>query len=524
MARRLLLSFLLPLLLLASPVLRAAGLSVGLAADVSSLDPHYLNAAPNIAVASHFFETLVAVDKDGQLVPGLAQSWQAINPTTWEFKLRPGVKFHDGSPLTAEDVVFSLDRPASLTQSPGPFTGFTRAISGKKVVDAHTLRLTTAQPYGPLPLDLASIFIVSKKAAAKATTEDFNSGKALVGSGPFRLVKFRRGEAVELARFDGYWGEKPAWDTLTLRILPADAARLAALLAGQVDMIEGVPGADVARLKKDARLSANFRLEQRVSWRTLFLQLDLFRDASPFVTDLAGRPLEKNPLKDLKVRQALSRSINREALAARTLDGLGVPASRLVAPGIPGHGQQPAAEPYDPEGAKRLLAEAGYPQGFALTLHGPNNRYLNDEQILQTLAQFFGRIGVKTKVETLPLAAYFGRLRHADFSAALLGWGSLSGDFALRTLLGTPDEKSGWGAWNWGRFSDARVDADIRSALSSTDPARRSRAAETAMDQAMQQLPVIPLHHQVATWALRAGLTYPARIDEFTFAAQVRPR
>lgn len=520
MARRLLLSFLLPLLLLASPALRAAGLSVGLAADVSSLDPHYLNAAPNIAVASHFFETLVAVDKDGQLVPGLAQSWQAINPTTWEFKLRPGVKFHDGSPLTAEDVVFSLDRPASLTQSPGPFTGFTRAISGKKVVDAHTLRLTTAQPYGPLPLDLASIFIVSKKAAAKATTEDFNSGKALVGTGPFRLVKFRRGEAVELARFDGYWGEKPAWDTLTLRILPADAARLAALLAGQVDMIEGVPGADVARLKKDAR----FRLEQRVSWRTLFLQLDLFRDTSPFVTDLAGKPLAKNPLKDLKVRQALSRAINREALSARTLDGLGVPASRLVAPGIPGHGQQPAAEPYDPEGAKRLLAEAGYPQGFALTLHGPNNRYLNDEQILQTLAQFFGRIGVKTKVETLPLAAYFGRLRHADFSAALLGWGSLSGDFALRTLLGTPDEKSGWGAWNWGRFSDARVDAEIRSALASTDPARRSRAAEAAMDQAMQQLPVIPLHHQVATWALRAGLTYPARIDEFTFAAQVRPR
>ncbi|HET7775069.1 MAG TPA: ABC transporter substrate-binding protein, partial [Azospira sp.] len=244
MARRLLPALLLFCLALAtSAPARAAHLAVGLAADVSSLDPHYLNAAPNIAVASHFFETLVAVDKDGQLVPGLAQSWQAINPTTWEFKLRPGVKFHDDSPLTTEDVVFSLERPASLSQSPGPFTGFTKAISGKKVVDAHTLRLTTAQPYGPLPLDLASIFIVSKKAAAKATTEDFNSGKALVGTGPFRLLKFRRGEAVELARFDGYWGEslnqRPAWDTVTLRILPADAARLAALLTGQVDMIEG---------------------------------------------------------------------------------------------------------------------------------------------------------------------------------------------------------------------------------------------------------------------------------------------
>lgn len=521
MARRLLLLVLtLYCALLSALPTQAAQLSIGLAADVSSLDPHYLNAAPNIAVASHFFDTLVAVDKDGQLVPGLAQSWQAINSTTWEFKLRPGVKFHDGSLLTAEDVVFSLERPASLSQSPGPFTGFTKAITGKKVVDAHTLRLTTAQPYGPLPLDLASIFIVSKKAAAKATTEDFNSGKALVGTGPFRLVKFRRGEAVDMARFDSYWGEKPAWDTVTLRILPADSARLAALLAGQVDMIEGVPGADVARLKNDNR----FRLEQRVSWRTLFLQLDLFRDRSPFVTDNAGKPLEKNPLKDLRVRQALSRAINREALVARTLDGLAVPASRLVAPGVPGHGQKPAPEPYDPEGAKRLLKEAGYPEGFALTLHGPNNRYLNDDQILQTLAQFFSRIGVKTKVETLPLAAYFGRLRNAEFSAGLLGWGSLSGDFALRTLLGTPNADTGWGAWNWGRFSDAKVDEDIRAALASTDPARRARFAEAAMDKAMAQLPVIPLHHQVATWALRSGLTYPARMDEFTFAAQVRPR
>ncbi|MFL6716429.1 MAG: ABC transporter substrate-binding protein, partial [Burkholderiaceae bacterium] len=175
----------------------AADLKIGLAADVSSLDPHYLNIAPNISLSSHLFDTLVLVDANGKLIAGLATSWRAVDDTTWEFTLRRGVKFHDGSELTADDVLFSLDRPATLTASPGPFTSYTRQIVAKKALDPYTVQLKTATPYGPLPLDMSSVFIVSKKAAQNAVTEDFNSGRALVGTGPFKFVSFARGDRVE---------------------------------------------------------------------------------------------------------------------------------------------------------------------------------------------------------------------------------------------------------------------------------------------------------------------------------------
>ncbi|HEX5393116.1 MAG TPA: ABC transporter substrate-binding protein [Rhodocyclaceae bacterium] len=516
MHRRLLAAIALALAL-TTPAL-AADLSIGLAADVSSLDPHYLNAAPNIVVASHFFDTLVQVDVNGKLIPGLAESWKAINPTTWEFKLRKNARFSDGSEVTAADVIFSLDRPATITNSPGPFTPFTKLITGKQAVDAHTVRLSTGQPYGPLPLDLASIFIVSKKVAEKATSDDFNSGKALIGSGPYKLVKFKRGESIEMARNDSWWGGKNNWDKVTFRLLPADGPRLAALLAGQVDAIEGTPAADLPRLKADAR----FRLEQRVSWRTLFLQLDQFRDKSPDVTDAAGKPLDKNPLKDARVRLALSKAINRQALADRTLEGLAIPAANVVSPSTLGHVAALKPEAYDPEGAKHLLQEAGYPNGFGLTLHGPNNRYINDDQVLQTLAQFFTRIGVRTKVETLPLSVYFGRLRNGDFSAGLLGWGSLAGDFALKNLAATPDANAGWGAWNWGRYSNTKVDGLLKQSLATVDEAKRRKLAEEATTLALRDEAVIPLYHQVATWAMKKNLRYPARLDEFTFAWQIK--
>lgn len=506
------------LVAMGTTVVHAADLKLGLAADVSSLDPHFLNIAPNIALSSHLFDALVNVDASGKLIPGLALSWRAVDATTWEFKLRPGVKFHDGSPFTVEDAIFSLDRPATLTKSPGPFTSYTRQITGKQAVDAHTLRLTTATPYGPLPLDVSTIFIVSKKAAQNATTDDFNSGSALIGTGPFRFVSFLRGDRVELARNPDYWGEKAVWDKVTLRVIANNASRTAALLSGDVDAIEAVPTADIARIKRNA----DFRLEQRVSWRTIFWTVDQAERSSPFVTDLAGKPLAKNPLRDPRVRLAISKAINRPALVSRTMEGLGQPASNLVAPGILGYDDAIKVQAYDPEGAKKLLAEAGYPKGFALTLHGPNNRYINDEQVTQTVAQFLSRIGIRTKVETMPLAVYFGRAKTSEFSMALLGWGTLAGDFGLRTLVGTPNPQTGWGTWNWGNYSNPKVDTLIRSSLAAVDSTERENYARQAAGVALQDNAIIPLHHQIATWAMRKGLRYPARVDEFTFAHQFR--
>lgn len=496
----------------------AADLRIGLSSEVTTMDPHFLNTGPNNAFLHHLFDSLTDVDAEGRLIPALAESWRAVDDTTWEFKLRRDVKFHDGSPFTAEDVLFSLARPGLIPNSPGSYTSYTKPIVAMEAVDAHTVRLKTAAPYGPLALDLISIFIVSKKAAENASQEQFNDGSAAIGTGPYRFARFVKGEQIEVVRNDDFWGERPQWERVRFRMLPSGAPRLAALLAGDVDLIEAVPPADLARLKTDARV----QLAQHTTWRTLFWQLDQFRDVSPFVTDLKGKPLERNPLKDVRVRRAISKAINRQALAERALEGLAVPASNLNSPGIFGYNPALPVEAYDPEGAKKLLAEAGYAEGFGLTVHGPNNRYINDDQVAQTVAQFLNRVGIRARVETQPVTVYFGKARASDYSFALLGWGSLAADFTLRSIVGTPDPDSGWGTWNWGRYSNAGVDALVRDALGAVDPAQREEFARQAVKAAMDDYAVIPSHHQIATWALRKGLEYKGRIDEFTFAHEVR--
>jgi peptide/nickel transport system substrate-binding protein len=309
---------------------QAAQLRIGLGADVTSIDPHQINIAPNNAVDWHIFEALTHVDADTRLVPGLATSWRAIDGTTWEFKLRRGVKFHDGADFTAEDVAFSIDRATELGAKGGQFANFVKPIVSKQILDPYTIRFKTATPYAILPYDLNSIYIVSRKSAAGASTEDFNSGKAAIGTGPFKLATFRRGDRVELVRNESYWADKPAWQKVTLRILPSDPARTAALLAGDVDAIENIPTADTARIKANA----NFRLEQKVSWRTIFFHLDQYRDHPPGVTDKNGKTLAKNPFRDVRVREALALAINRQAIVERAMEGFAVAAGNIVATGI----------------------------------------------------------------------------------------------------------------------------------------------------------------------------------------------
>jgi peptide/nickel transport system substrate-binding protein len=497
---------------------RAAELRIGMSADVTSIDPHFVNITPNNNVAWHLFEALTHVDEDARLVPGLAESWRPVNPTTWEFKLRRGVKFHDGAELTAEDVAFSIDRPASLTASPGPFTTFTRPIVAKETPDRYTIRLKTAAPYAMVPYDMNSVFIVSKKAAAGAATEDFNTGKAAVGTGPYRFARFARGDRVELLRNDGYWGPQAPWEKVVFRIVPNEGARVTGLLAEDLDAIEYVPTADLKRVRGSAR----FRLEQKVSWRTIFFTLDQHREPPPGVTDKGGRPLARNPFKDPRVREAIAKAVNRQAIVARVMEGAAVPAANLVAPPVFGHAASLKPEGYDVAGARKLLADAGYPEGFALTLAAPNNRYLNDDQIAQAVAQMLARVGVEAKVATMPLATYFSRARSLEFPFAMLGWGSFSGDLALRSLVMSYDADKGTGAWNWGRYSNAKLDRLVTQALATVDDRRREALAREAMALAMADRPVILLHHQVATWAMRRDLRYAARTDEYTFAHRFR--
>jgi len=498
-------------------IAHAADLRIGVAADVTSMDPHFLNLAPNVNIAWHVFDALTHVDENARLVPGLAASWRAVDPMTWEFKLRRGVRFHDGSELTAEDVAFSIDRTRAVPN--GQMRPFTQRIVAKEIPDPYTIRLKTSAPYAMVPYDLNSVFIVSKKATGSARSEDFDSGKAMVGTGPFRFVRFARGDRVELARNDAYWGGAAAWDRVTFRIVPTDPARLAGLLSGDLDLIEQVPTADLPRVRGDARLAT----AQKVSWRTIFFHLDQ-REPVRGIADKVGKPLPRNPFRDPRVRHALSLAIDRKAIAERLMDGAALPASNLVSPPVLGYAADLKPDAYDPEAAKRLLAEAGYPDGFAVTLSAPNNRYVNDEQIAQAVAQMLARVGVRVRVETMPINVYLPRGAKGEFAFAMLGWGSFSGDLALRSLVATPDPKKGFGAFNWSGYSNPRIDALLERAFATVDDKGREALAQDAMRAAMRDHAVVPLHHQVTTWAMKKSLSYAPRTDEFTFAHHVRPR
>ena len=500
-------------------------LTIGLSSDVTSIDPQWNNSGPNVSLSTHIFEPLTLTDRNGRLIPGLATSWRAIDPLTWEFKLRPGVKFHDGSELTADDVVFSIERPKTLQGSPASFASFVRPIVEVVAIDKSTVRIKTSVPHVLVPYDLNSIFIVSKKATTAAGSTgasggDFDSGRAAIGTGPYKLVSFKRGDRVELARNDGYWGSRPAWDKVTFRMLSNDAARIAALLSGDVDAIENVPTADVAKLASDAR----FRIEKQTSWRTIFWHMDQYRDVTPYATDKSGKPLAKNPFRDARVRLAVSKAINRDAIVSRVMEGLAVPASNLVSPGIFGYNPAIKVEAYDPAGAKRLLADAGYPGGFMLTIHAPNNRYVNDSRIAETVAALLSRIGITTRVETQPWASYLPHARAGEYTMALVGWGSTLGDSTIKNHLGTVDEKKGYGAWNFGRYSNPEVDKLLERDFTLFDDKAREEAARAVAALALKDHPVIPMHHEIVSWAMKKGISYPGRVDQFTFAFQFTKR
>jgi peptide/nickel transport system substrate-binding protein len=508
------------LIVSAAPV-AATELSIGISADVTSLDPHYVATQHNVAIGWHVFDALTRVDEKARIIPGLASSWRAVDPLTWEFKLRKGVKFHDGSELTADDVAYSLVRPLALAGgSPGGFAVYVRRIVSKQIIDPYTIRLKTATPYGAMPQDLNSIMIVSKKIAFNAPSADFDSGRAMVGTGPYKFVRWSRGDRVELARFDGYWDKRQPWDKVTFRMMSNDPARTAALLSGDVDVIENVPPSDLARM----RANANVRIEQFVSWRTIFFHMDQYRVNPPYVTDLAGKPLGKNPFMDVRVRRAFSKAINRKALVERAMENVAIPASNVVSPQIFGHAADVKPEAFDPEGAKKLLAEAGYPNGFALTVSAPNDRYVNDDQVAQAVAQMLSRIGIKCAVEAMPFNVYISKARDQQFSFAMLGWGSYAVDLALRALLMTPNVDQGNGAWNWGRYSNPKVDKLVEQALDTVDDKKREALAREAGILAAADVAVIPLYHQIVTWAMKKEIAYEARTDERSLAQFFRPR
>ncbi|MGG5807920.1 ABC transporter substrate-binding protein [Falsiroseomonas sp. CW058] len=513
--------------LLAALVLGAApagaqNLTIGIGGSPTSLDPHFYNASPNISLTMHLFDRLVEQDAQARIQPALAESWRAMTETMWEFKLRPGVKWHDGRDFTAADVAFTISRAPNVPNSPGGFGGFVRAIERVEIVDPLTIRFHTAAPHPLLPVELASVQVISRHVGEGAATEDYNSGRAAIGTGPYRLGSYRAGDRTEFTRNPGHWRGDEPWARVSYRFMANDASRTAALLAGDVDVIDQVPSNDLARLRQNPRV----QLSEIQGLRLIYLVPDYSRTENPvFVSDNDGRPLPRNPFQDPRVRRALSIAIDREALSERVMEGTARPTGQWLPPGSYSYNPAVVTPRPDPDGARRLLAEAGYPNGFRMTLTTPNDRYPNDSRTAQAVAQMWSRIGVRTAVDALPWAAYSSRAARQDFNMRLVGWASVTGEasYMLVNIFGTYDRDRRIGASNNSRHSSAELDALTARATATLDDAARERLLMEAVAMVDRETTMIPLFQLVNFWATRRGVTYEPRMDERTTAMSARP-
>jgi peptide/nickel transport system substrate-binding protein len=499
----------------------AVDLRIGVFSEITTLDPHYFQLTSNIDIDMLVYSTLVSHDINLKVVPDLAVNWRPIDDLHWEFALRQGVTWHDGSPFTADDVVFSVQRARAVPPSPsGSVQQYLQHVAKVTATDDHTVVIETDQPHPTLLHNLVSIWIVSRKNGTNATFGDYNTGRAAIGTGPYRLIEWVPGDRMILQRYDGYFAPKPDWDRVIYRPITSDAARVAALLSGDVDLIGNVPGNDVASL----RGNPNFVVSSLPSTRCYFWTLDLERDNSPQITDTDGRPMAKNPLRDLRVRRALSMAIDRQTLVTRVMQGQAILASQFMPTGLPGTSNKMEPVAFDLGGARKLLAEAGYPDGFGIVINSTNDRYPNDAKINQAVAQMWTRLGLKTTVSTLPKSVFFPRAARRDFSVLLGGNSSSTGEplSQLLNVLGTYQPGTGRGGSNYGRYSSPKLDAILAKASVTMDDSARNALFAEAYEFALgEQIAVIPMLFPTTSWAMHKGIAYDGWLQETTVSSMV---
>ncbi|WP_210251135.1 ABC transporter substrate-binding protein [Bosea sp. F3-2] len=503
----------------ASGTVWAEDLRIGFADPLSSLDPQLNNHAGDHSVSQHFWGRIVAQKSSGGLVPDLASEWKNTSPTTWEFKLRDKAVWSDGKPVTAEDIAFSYERAQNVPGSVASFKSFLRSVAKVEVKDPHTLVITTKEPDPLLPINLSSIYVVSKHVGQGATTDDYNSGKAMVTEGPYAFVSYTPGDRVEMKRNEAFWGEKAEWDKISYRYISNPAARTAALLSGDVDVIDKLSVSDIEKLEKNPKV----KVWSYPGLRVLILQPSFNPNPSKFITDKAGKPLDKNPLLDVKVRKALTIAVNRAAIADRVARGGATVATQWMPEGTFGYDPDNAKIENDPAKAKALLAEAGYPNGFKLTMHVPSDRYPLGPETAQAVAQFWTRIGVETQVEVVPFSVYSGAANKNEYAMSMIGWGNGTGEgtYAMTSILATNDNAKGLGASNWGRYSNPKLDQALAAAGSEFDDAKREVIIKDAVKTVMNDVGIIPLFHYKNIWASRPDLKVVPWHSDRTVAMQV---
>ncbi len=508
------------LALAASPAL-AAPFHYAFQGDVQSLDPMGLNETFTLGYLGNVYEALTSYDGDLKIKPQLAESWEQIDDNTWRFKLRKGVKFQEGQDFDAEDVVFSWKR--TLT-SGSDMKGYGAKIKDIKVIDPFTIDLITPEPNPILPRELVYLFIMDKgwseeNGAAEATSPKAGDSTSTYaaqhsnGTGPFQIVERQADVKSTLKRFDGYWDKdlKTNVTDVTFTPISQDATRTAALISGELDMAWPIPIQDWPRLEG----AQGVKVVSGPEVRTIFLGMDQFRDELLY-SSVKG----KNPLKDIKVREAMSHAIDLDAINQKIMRGAATPTGLLIGPQVNGFNKKlNTPYKYDPDMSKKLLADAGYADGFELGMDCPNNRYVNDAIICQAVVGMFARVGIKVDLNAQPKSKYFAKVSPQsgnDTSFYMLGWtpSTVDAHNALFNLVESFNTETNSGQFNYGHYSNPKIDELTDKIVSETDEAKRQSMIDEAMKLLREDYGYLPLHQQPLSWGVKDGVTVVQRADD----------
>jgi peptide/nickel transport system substrate-binding protein len=502
-------------LLLMAGAVHAKTIRIGNQGDALSMDPQSLNETLQLSVTGNVYEPLVGRNKDLSLAPALATKWSQPTPNVWRFELRKGVVFHDGTPFTADDVIFSFARGSGEGSD---VKSFTNDIKEVRKVDDHTVEIETKAPFPILPDVISLMYIMSKKwCEVNQATKPVDRRKGIEnaasfkanGTGPFRVRERQPSVKTVFTLSPNYWGKVEGNITEVIYTpISNDATRVAALLSGEIDVMEPVPVQDVARVNA----SANAKAMTGPELRTIFLGMDQSRDELLY-SSVKG----KNPFKDKRVRQAFYQAIDIEGIKRTVMRGAANPTALMIGPGINGFdANQNKRLPYDVEAAKKLMADAGYASGFDLSMNCPNDRYVNDGEICQTVAANLSRIGVKINLQTETKGTYFPKLLKRDTSFYLLGWTPNTYDAhnAFNGVIRCVDGK-GAGQFNYGSYCNPKLDELIVKMQSETDKVKRQAFIAEANKMHQDDIGHLPLHQQALSWGISKKVDLVQAADNF---------
>jgi peptide/nickel transport system substrate-binding protein len=451
-------------------------------------------------------------------MPLLATSWHPVGEQGWAFELRPNATFSDGTALTPDDIAFTFQRAGNVPNSPTGFGSYLLSVASVETTGPHSILVHTKGPSPLLPQLLSSIQIVSRRVGEGATTADYNTMKATVGTGAFRPVAWEHGGSLTLVRNEHYWGPPPDWATVHIRYIPNPGSRLGALLAGDVDLIDQVSATDVAMVSANTA----FRVTHSVSYAIVGFLPDVTERAPPFITLNDGTTPSVNPLADLRVRQAINMAIDRKGIAERLMAGQAMAATQIMLPGQYGYDPSLPAPKYDPTGAKALLAAAGYQDGFHMAIHC-QLRFYNADGFCQAVAQMLTRIGIRTEPVTMPHSMYVTHSIKHEYSFgtafSLVDMGDPS--TPLISNSATYGGADGWGSSNRGRYSNPKLDLLLNRAQVQIDPAVREDLLRQATRVVITDEAFIPVFRPMNIEAMRKDFVHQPATEGYVFAAEV---